>query len=121
MALMHRALVLLAPLLVINCSNSTGVTAANTPLARGQAFIEKRQCGDCHDPAADGTFAGSSTPVPSTMAYAANLTPDPDTGIGSWTDDQIQAAIRQSLDQDGSLLCTAMPQFPTMTDGEVND
>jgi hypothetical protein len=38
---------------------------------------------------------------PPFKAYAANITPDPDTGIGKWTDAQIAKAIRDGVDRDG--------------------
>ena len=64
----------------------------------------------CADPGA-GTLAGSSTPRMGTMAYPANLTPDVDTGIGSWSDDEIMRAMRTGVDDEDAPLCPPMPRF----------
>src|SRR5262245_15787821 len=47
-----------------------------------------------------------------------NITPDKTTGIGSWTDDQIAAAIREGVRPDGKQLTPIMPymNFNVMTD-----
>ena len=35
-----------------------------------------------------------------------------DTGIGSWSDDEIKAAITAGMDKDGGTLCNLMLKFP---------
>jgi hypothetical protein len=52
--------------------------------------------------------------APSSIAagYPANLTPDPATGIGSWTDDDITTAIRTGVDDEAMILCAVMPASP---------
>ena len=40
---------------------------------------------------------------------APNLTPDPDTGAGTWTDDQLARAIREGVGHDGRALFPLMP------------
>ena len=40
---------------------------------------------------------------------AANLTPDPKTGAGTWTDDQLARAIREGIGHDGRALFPMMP------------
>jgi Cytochrome c len=40
---------------------------------------------------------------------APNLTPDPETGLGRWTDDAIARAIREGVDKDGNTLFPLMP------------
>ena len=42
-------------------------------------------------------------------AYAQNITPDPETGIGNWTEAQIVRAIREGIRPDGSLIGPPMP------------
>jgi hypothetical protein len=54
------------------------------------------------------------------MAYPANLTPDPDTGIGSWTDDDIRTAIRTGVDDQQMPLCSVMPHFTDLSDDQVS-
>src|SRR5690349_5751229 len=40
---------------------------------------------------------------------ASNLTPDPETGSGNWTDDQLARAIREGIGHDGRALFPRMP------------
>jgi mono/diheme cytochrome c family protein len=42
-------------------------------------------------------------------AYAPNITPDPETGIGKWTDAQLGRAIREGIRPDGSVIGPPMP------------
>lgn len=43
------------------------------------------------------------------QARAANITPDPETGIGKWTDAQLARAIREGIRPDGTLIGPPMP------------
>jgi mono/diheme cytochrome c family protein len=68
-------------------------------------------CGDCHTPRGGplkgATLAGGSSfggPKAPFEAHASNLTPDPETGIGKWTDEQIVKAIREGVRPDGSVI-----------------
>lgn len=49
---------------------------------------------------------------------ASNLTPDPDTGLGKWTDGEILRAIREGVDREGNALFPIMPygHFRHMSD-----
>ena len=40
---------------------------------------------------------------------APNLTPDPETGAGTWSDDQFARAIREGIGHDGRALFPIMP------------
>jgi mono/diheme cytochrome c family protein len=56
------------------------------------------------------------------MAYPKNLTPDPATGLGCWTDEQIVTAMLYGTTPDGTTLCV-MPQWSTkgMTPDQAED
>jgi hypothetical protein len=43
--------------------------------------------------------------------FPSNLTPDPTTGVGCWTDEQLQQAILNGVDNEGGALCPAMPRW----------
>lgn len=47
---------------------------------------------------------------------SANLTPDPETGIGNWTDGQLLRAIREGIGKDGHVL---FPMMPYQTYGKL--
>lgn len=44
--------------------------------------------------------------------YARNITPDVETGIGSWTDGEIVRALREGISKDGRVLFPIMPMDP---------
>ncbi|HZM22592.1 MAG TPA: hypothetical protein VFC02_12670 [Anaerolineales bacterium] len=46
---------------------------------------------------------------PAGVVFTRNITPDAETGIGSWTDDQIKLAIKTGIDNEGKLLFPVMP------------
>jgi len=52
---------------------------------------------------------------------APNLTPDPETGAGTWTDDQLARSIREGIGHDGRALFPLMPypNFRVMSDEDV--
>jgi len=83
------------------------------PLTRGRYLVESiAGCGNCHTPhLPDGSldpnlsFAGAFViEEPIFKAYAKNITPDMETGIGSWTEEQIVNAIRNGQRPDGSFM-----------------
>ncbi len=95
--------------------------AGTIPTAvQGARFVEARRCAQCHQSinADDGILSGQTLPQPGTHAYGRNLTPDPATGIGGWSDEELLLAMRSGVDDQGSHLCAPMPQFMTMGDGE---
>jgi hypothetical protein len=62
-------------------------------------------------PKAGSEGAGSPVIEPEIpgVIYASNITPDPETGIGVWTDDMIARAIREGIGGDGRALFPMMP------------
>ncbi|NML47201.1 cytochrome c [Ramlibacter sp. G-1-2-2] len=74
-------------------------------------------CGNCHyqrgpqgEPLPEkGLSGGMAWDEPGIQAHAANITPDPETGIGKWTDAQLAKAIREGVRPDGSLIGPPMP------------
>lgn len=57
---------------------------------------------------------------PGTLA-AANLTPDPETGLGKWTDGEILRAMREGVDREGRALFPIMPygHYRSMSDEDA--
>jgi mono/diheme cytochrome c family protein len=86
-------------------------------LARGRYLVEvTAACGNCHTPMgpqgpeAGRTLAGGTVfDEPPFRAVAPNITPDPETGIGRWTDAQLILAIREGKRPDGTLIGPPMP------------
>jgi mono/diheme cytochrome c family protein len=82
-----------------------------TQIERGRYLTILSDCGSCHTvPGSNKPFAGGRPiETPFGNIVAPNITPDPETGIGSWSDDQFDAAIRKGIRHDGSRLYPAMP------------
>ncbi len=78
----------------------------------GAALVTVLRCQHCHGQ----TLSGNPDGVPSPQteggtAYPPNLTPDPTTGLGCWTDQQIETAFLYGIDNEGQPLCPPMPHF----------
>ena len=93
--------------------DASGLDEAAVAAGHQQAMLFR--CQHCHQPMGGGgvlTLQGNDNNVGEggVLAYAPNLTPDPATGLGCWTDPQIQKAILDGVDNTGATLCV-MPQF----------
>jgi hypothetical protein len=51
--------------------------------------------------------------------FPKNLTPDPMTGLGCWTDDQIITAFMTGVGDQGQTICDRMPRFGGRIDAGV--
>lgn len=87
-------------------------------LDRGRYLVQGVvACGNCHTPQTpegpDDTrelSGGMPIAMPDVMhAIGPNITPDRETGIGAWSDDEIVRAIREGVRPDGSLVGPPMP------------
>jgi mono/diheme cytochrome c family protein len=98
-----------ACLWIAGCSSSDAGTST-TDVTKGMAAVTQYGCQGCHGV----DLSGTQTAYPNTTAYPANLTPDGDTGLGSWSTAVIANAILNGVDDEGAQLCPIMPQFKTM-------
>lgn len=110
---------------------STGATRAQaeTLLERGRYLVRSiAACGNCHTPQGpNGPVAGKvlgggmEMADPAFKAYASNITPDPETGIGRWTSAQIITAVREGKRPDGTTIGPPMPiaQYRGMSDRDA--
>jgi mono/diheme cytochrome c family protein len=82
-------------------------------LGRGEYLVEGIVgCGNCHHGRDENgefvpglEYAGNFVITePGFTAYAPNITPDMETGIGSWTDAELETAIRRGISRDGRVL-----------------
>lgn len=117
-------------LIAILCLGCAPAFAQLTPdgqdfavIERGRYLTSVADCGACHtDPADKRPFAGGRPiETPFGTVLAANITPDAQTGIGSWTDEDFDAALRRGRMPDGSHLYPAMPYeyFARMSKDDV--
>ena len=92
--------------------------------ARGEVvFALAGGCG-CHTMKEGPVGAGGQEiPTPFGTFYSTNITPDPGTGIGDWSDEEIEGAIRRGVLRDGSVESPVMPyyRYAGMSDADVRD
>ena len=99
--------------------------AALATAEKGQEQVMISMCQQCHTPNMAGTTVPITkdrmgNPLPSNvMLYPPNLTNDPTTGLGNWTDDQIARAIRNGIDDQNEKLCPQMNHFADFNDFQV--
>jgi mono/diheme cytochrome c family protein len=96
-----------------------GVAAEGAQVARGKYLVQLAGCTDCHTPGHFlgrpdmARFLGGSDvgfEVPDLGIFVGpNLTPDQDTGLGSWTPDEIVTTIQTGVRPDGRMLVPVMP------------
>ena len=92
---------------------------ADSQTDRGKYLVTLAGCNDCHTP---GYFFGKpdmarylggsevAFEIPGLGAFPGrNITPDKETGIGSWTKEQIVTALQQGQRPDGRTLAPIMP------------
>ncbi|MFN8445114.1 MAG: cytochrome c [Caldilineaceae bacterium] len=108
-------------------ASAPAATSPTEPVARGEYLVKLANCGGCHTPKddkgapmADMMLAGS----PLRDEFAANLTPDAETGLGSWTAEQIATFLRTGTEPDGKQVEGAMAQqierrFSKLTEGDA--
>jgi len=81
-----------------------------TSVERGRALVTLADCRPCHTAQGGGNYAGGrAVPTPFGTFYSPNITPDPETGIGSWTSDDFWHALHNGYSRDGRPL---YPTFP---------
>ncbi len=97
-----------------------GLLPADDLLERGRYLVEGVvACGNCHTPKTDEglpdkemQFAGAFViEEPVFRAYAPNITMDRETGIGTWSDEEIVRSIRDGVRPDGTIIGPPMPSF----------
>jgi len=111
---------------ILDAPTPAGVAPENqAAVARGEYLIELLGCGSCHtdgalfgEPVIERSLAGSTIGIAYTnpleyehpgIVYAPNLTPDVETGIDRWSDQQIVAAIRAGQGRHGERRILVMP------------
>lgn len=107
-------------------------------VGRGRYLVEIAGCGACHtdgalvgEPSATKLLAGSQLGIAFTdpfnrmspgIAYPSNITSDPRTGLGNWSDAKIAAAIRSGDPTSGTGHLTVMPWplYQYLSDDDVS-
>jgi mono/diheme cytochrome c family protein len=100
------------------------VEATPERVARGKYLVNNvSDCLGCHSdhlvdrfglPVKPGTEGQGGFPFDAKLGVpgivcAQNITPDPETGLGKWSDDEILRAMREGVDRQGNALFPMMP------------
>jgi mono/diheme cytochrome c family protein len=91
-------------------------------VARGEYLTRAADCRACHT-AKNGTpfIGGRAFVLPFGTLYSTNITPDSDTGIGRYTDEEFRNALHKGVGRGGTRLYPAMPypSYAYMSDADV--
>jgi mono/diheme cytochrome c family protein len=79
-------------------------------LARGEYLTRAADCAACHNAPNGKPFAGGLPfKLPFGTIYSSNITPDRETGIGNWSDDDFVRALHRGIAPGGRYLYPAFP------------
>jgi len=111
--------------MVVCCTSSTANQSGTPPLfsqiMRGRYLVSAGDCAGCHTAERGTAFAGGRPiPTPFGTIYSANITPDSQTGIGNWTDEDFWNAMHNGRSVDRGRLYPAMP-YPWYTKLDHDD
>lgn len=93
-------------------------------VGRGARVVEQGDCAVCHTRPGGAYMAGGLPLVtPFGTLYTTNITPDPQTGIGLWSEQAFTRAMREGVARDGHFLYPAFPyvHYRKMSDQDVSD
>ena len=80
-------------------------------IQRGKYLADIGDCGACHTLPGSGAMLAGGRPIetPFGTLLAPNITPDPETGIGAWIDDEFINSLTKGTGRNGAHLYPAMP------------
>jgi mono/diheme cytochrome c family protein len=96
---------------------------ADPLVAKGKYLATAGDCISCHTRPGGEPFAGGlPLKTPFGTIYTANITSDPETGIGKWTEAQLTQAVREGVDDEGGHLYPAFPYtaYTKVTDEDIH-
>lgn len=79
-------------------------------IEKGKYLTAAGGCTACHTAVGGEAFAGNrAIPTPFGVIYSSNITPDKETGIGGFSDDQFYRVLHDGIGADGAYVYPAMP------------
>lgn len=116
---MARFSIIFAALAVAACAAQQALAPAEPPAApsfdpalvrKGAELAALGDCNTCHTAPGGKPYAGGrALETPFGTLYGTNITPDPETGIGRWSEAAFRRALREGLDREGRHLYPAFP------------
>ena len=98
------------------------IAANEAEIEYGLYLSKAGNCESCHTRAGGEPFAGGvAFETPFGTLYSTNITPDAETGIGEWTEDEFSRALREGVRRDGKHLYPVFPytSYTMASDEEV--
>jgi len=92
-------------------------------VARGAELAAIGNCADCHTAPQGRAYAGGhALRTPFGTVYGTNITPDRETGIGTWSEADFTRAMREGVDPAGHNLYPAFPYdyFTRLSDDDIH-
>jgi mono/diheme cytochrome c family protein len=122
--IIRRASWVLLSILSASLFTLAPAAAASDPslIAQGEYVSHLADCGACHTRAGGAPYAGGLAIItPFGTVMSTNITPDPETGIGNWSDDDFYRAVTDGIGPHDEYLYPAMPftSFTKMTRSDV--
>ncbi len=108
---------ILAPLFLCGAlaAGQAQAEPSDETIAHGKALVEAGGCISCHTADPAKPFAGGKRiDTPFGAIFSPNLTPDRDSGIGAWSDQDFYRALRYGVAPDGLRYYPAFP-YPNFT------
>ena len=101
------------------------VAAAGEVMPQGEYIVRAAGCAVCHtDEKHHGAplAGGRALKTPFGTFYTPNITPDPETGIGKWTEADLARALHEGKDDEGEDLYPSFPytSYTHLTDADVH-
>jgi len=96
--------------------------AKASQVERGEYLAKAADCMVCHTAPGGKDYAGGlGIRLPFGTLYSTNLTPDKDTGIGNYSDQDFLNALHRGVRRDGARLYPAMPytSYTYLTDADA--
>ncbi|MBV8070816.1 MAG: cytochrome c [Acidobacteriaceae bacterium] len=117
-----RALITIGLMAVATMAAVAQESQDSDQIERGRYVSILGDCSACHTKPGGRPFAGGiALRTPFGTILASNITPDKETGIGTWTEAEFISAVRDGRGHNGTRLYPAMPYtaYTKMSDDDV--
>ncbi|MFT5180469.1 MAG: mono/diheme cytochrome c family protein [Alphaproteobacteria bacterium] len=120
-----RLILLIALIAAFTADHDAAIAAGEGNAERGAYVLRLAGCATCHTAPKGGKFlaGGRELKSPFGSFFPPNITPDSDSGIGGWSDEDFVQALRHGKSPDGKPYYPAFPytSYTRMTDRDMLD
>jgi mono/diheme cytochrome c family protein len=121
---MSRFKIIALTLFLAGASSPSHALETGTPSNKGEYLARAGDCVSCHSVRGGKAFAGGlRMGTPMGVIYSTNITPDPETGIGNYSLEDFDRAVRSGVAKDGHHLYPAMPypSYAKISDDDLKE